>query len=121
MRLLLLPLLSLGLLSAAPPTEEPSEAAMRAAFETTLTAQVRSAMDFVAESSGAEAVERIHQAGTDRFALSAFKKRDCLRDATGHICDFAVDLTVVNGTIQQTVRGRFLQGPNGRLTFAQEG
>lgn len=121
MRILLLPLLSLGLLSAAPPSGEPSEAAMRAAFETALAAQVRSAMDFVAESSGAQAVERIHQAGTDRFALNGFKKHDCMRSAVGHICGFAVDLAVVNGTIQQTVRGRFLPGPDGRLTFAQEG
>ena len=119
MRIFMMPLIAFGLISIDPP-EEPSESAMRAAFEARLTAQVENAMAFLAESSGAEAVERVRQAGTDRFTVREFTKRDCTKGEAGHVCAFAVDLTVVSGSIRQTVTGRFAPGPDGRLTFTQE-
>lgn len=119
MRVFLVPLVAFGMISLDP-TDEPSEGDMRAAFELRLAAQVESAMDFLAETQGAAAVERVRQAGTDQFAVRSFAKKDCQRGETGYICAFAVDLTVVNGTIQQTVKGRFMPGPDGRLTFTQE-
>jgi hypothetical protein len=119
MRVFMVPLIAFGLV-IADRSDEPSEQAMRSAFEMKLAAQVQSALDFVAETSGADAVEKLRQAGTDRFAVRTFKKQDCLRGEAGYVCAFAVDLTVVTGTIQQTVRGRFQPGPDGQLTFTQE-
>ena len=119
MRVFMVPLIAFGLISFAPP-DEPSESAMRAAFEMKMAAQIQSAMDFVTETSGAEAAEKIRQAQMDQFAVRNFVKRDCLRGETGYVCAFAVDLSVISGTIQQTVRGRFMPGPGGQLTFSQE-
>ena len=119
MRIFMMPLIAFGLISVEPP-QEPSESAMRAAFEAKLTAQVESAMEFLAETSGVEAVERVRQAGTDRFTVRQFTKRDCAKGGAGHVCAFAVDLTVVSGSIRQTVTGRFTPGPDGRLIFTQE-
>ena len=119
MRVLALPVVLLGLVTVDQ-SNEPSESAMRVAFEARLTAQVQSALDFVAETSGPEGIARVREAGTDRFEMRAFRKLDCLRDDAGHICGFAVDISVVNGAIQKTLKGRFLSGPGGRLTFTQE-
>ena len=57
MRVLGIPFVILGVLAATGSTssDEPSESAMRAAFETRLGAQVRSVLDFVAETGGEEA------------------------------------------------------------------
>lgn len=119
MRLLMVPLIAFGMIAVDQP-DEPSESAMRAAFELRLAAQVESAMDFLAETQGPQAVERVRQAGTDQFTVRSFTKKDCQRGENGYICAFAVDLAVINGTIQQTVRGRFTPAPDGRLTFTQE-
>jgi len=119
-RVFMVPLIAFGLISFAPP-DEPSESAMRAAFEMKMAAQIQSAMDFVTETSGAEAAEKIRQAQMDQFVVRNFVKRDCLRGEAGYVCAFAVDLSVISGTIQQTVRGRFMPGPGGQLTFTQEG
>jgi hypothetical protein len=119
MRLFMVPLIAFGMV-AVDQTDEPSEGAMRAAFELRLATQVESAMDFLAETHGPAAVERVRQAGTDQFTVRSFTKKDCQRGRDGYVCAFAVDLTVVNGTIQQTVKGRFTPAPDGRLTFTQE-
>ena len=117
MRVFMVPIIALGLV-ISDRSDEPSEHAMRMAFEVKLAAQVPSVMDYVAETSGPEAVDKLRQAGTDRFAVRTFKKQDCLRGETGYA--FAVDLTVVTGNIQQMVRGRFQPGRDGQLTFTQE-
>jgi hypothetical protein len=119
MRLFMVPLIAFGMV-AVDQTDEPSEGAMRTAFELRLAAQVESAMDFLAETHGPEAVERVRQAGTDQFTVRSFTKKECQRSDNGFVCAFAVDLTVINGTIQQTVRGRFTPARDGRLTFTQE-
>ena len=119
MRVFMVPLVAFGLI-AIDQQGEPSERDMRAAFEARLAAQVESAMEFLAETSGPEAVERVRQAGTDQYSVRNFTKRDCSRGDAGYVCAFAVDLAVVTGTIQQTVKGRFMPGPDGRLTFTQE-
>jgi hypothetical protein len=119
MRLLMLPLLAIGLTAVDQPSE-PGETAMRAAFEAKLRAQVASALDFVAETAGPDGVARIKAAGTDRFQVQGFRKLDCHRDEMGYVCNFAVDVSVTNGLIQHTLKGRFEQGPGGSLTFAQE-
>jgi hypothetical protein len=119
MRLFMVPLIAFGMV-AVDQTDEPTEGAMRAAFELRLAAQVESAMDFLAETHGPEAVERVRQAGTDQFTVRSFTKKQCQRSGNGFVCAFTVDLSVVNGTIQQTVRGRFMPSRDGQLTFTQE-
>lgn len=119
MRLFLLPAFVASLFAADPPVVEPSEGAMRMAFETRLMADVQSAMAYVAETQGEEGVARVRAAGTDRFEIRAFTKQDCVRGNDGHVCGFAVELAVVNGMIQQTIKGRFLSGPGGQLTYSQ--
>jgi hypothetical protein len=88
---------------------------MRAAFHVSLAADVRATLDYVIEVGGAEALQRIRDAGTDRFAIRTFRKLDCTRnpELTGYVCEFAVDIDVVNGALSHTLNGRFLPGPNG--------
>jgi|SRR4051812_27234484 hypothetical protein len=119
MRLFLLPMIAIGLV-AVDQADEPSERAMRAAFETRLAVDVRNALDFVAETAGREGVERVRAAGTDRFELRTFSKHDCVRSEAGYTCAFDVDLSVVNGSIRQTFTGRFVSGPGGLLTYVHE-
>ena|SRR6266545_5026467 len=120
MRVLGIPLVVLSVL-AVTSSDEPTEAAMRAAFETRLAAQVRSVLDFVAETGGPEAVDKVREARTDEFDIRWFRKLDCSRSARrpGHVCEFAVRVGVVSGTIEQTMTGRFYFGARG-LVFAYE-
>jgi hypothetical protein len=119
MRLFLWPLIAANLVAADKPVE-PTESAMRSAFEMRLTQDVRNALAYVAETAGEEGVERVRAAGTDQFAIRTFRKHDCVTSEAGHLCDFEVELAVVNGMIQQTVKGRFLSGPAGALTFQHD-
>ncbi len=89
-------------------SDEPSERAMRAAFETSLAAQVQNALDFVAETRGPEAVAKVREAGTDKFAINDFRKLGCWRgDKGGYVCRFAVDIGVIDGSVQEELTGRF--------------
>ena len=120
MRVLLIPAVIVGVL-AVTGSGEPTESAMRAAFETTLAAQVRSALDFVAETGGQAAIDKVRAARTDEFDIRAFTKLTCAPSAAkpGHVCDFAVRIGVVNGLLEQTMTGRFYAGPHG-LVFVNE-
>jgi hypothetical protein len=120
MKVMIIPLIVLSTV-AGELSEEPNEAQMRIAVERTLATQVRNAMEFAAESGGPQAVQQIRQNGTDRFELRAFHKRACARmvGQHGYRCDFAVDIGVVNGSLQHTLAGRFFAGPRG-LLFVQE-
>src|SRR5690348_5892127 len=120
MRVLLIPTVIVGVL-AVTSSDEPTESAMRAAFETTLAAQVRSALDFVAETGGPAAVDKVRTARTDEYEIRSFTKLNCLPSTVkpGHLCDFAVRIGVVNGLLEQTMTGRFYAGPDG-LVFVNE-
>ena len=100
MRVLMVPMVAVGLL-VCDQSDEPRESAMRAAFTTKLAADVQGALDFVAETTGRDGVARIREAGTERFQVRSFKKLDCWRAELdfGHVCAFAVDIAVVNGSI----------------------
>src|SRR5258708_34671001 len=117
MRVLGIPFVIWGVLAAPGSTssDEPSEAAMRAAFETRLTAQVSSVLDFVAETGGDVALEKIRAARTDEFAIRAFRKLDCARGVPAHayVCTFAVQVGVASGGLGQTMTRRFVDGPRG--------
>src|SRR5262249_32305318 len=100
---------------------EPSAADMRSAVQATLTAQVQSVLDYVAETGGEEAVARVRAAHNDAFDIRAFTKLDCTTsaDRPGHLCDFTLRVGVVTGELQATMRGRFYAGPRG-LVFVNE-
>ena len=108
MRSLIIPLLAAGVVFASA-GDEPSERQMRGAFEQSLAAQVRNAMQFVNDTGGAEALAKVHEAGTDRFDIHAFRKQGCIRavDAAGHLCAFTVEVGVVNGALHRSLSGRF--------------
>jgi len=95
-------------------SDEPAERQMQAAFQDSLTEQVQAVLEFIVETNGPEALAKIYAAGTDRFALRSFRKLDCMRaPESGYRCDFAVDVGVVNGSLQRRLSGRFTSGPDG--------
>lgn len=120
MRILTLPAVLAGALAVSG-SNEPSAAEMRFAVQATLTAQVQSVLDYVAETGGEEALARLRAARTDEFDVRALTKLDCTAsaDRPGHLCAFAVRVGVVTGELQATMRGRFLAGPRG-LVFVNE-
>ena len=118
MRVYILPALGLFELMGGV-SNEPSEREMQGAFADTLALQVQNALDFVRESEGADAVERLRASGHDRFNINAFRKLQCRLDEQGYLCAFAVDVGLVNGSLQRTMTGRFLSGPGG-LIYAKE-
>ena len=120
MRILTLPAVLVGVLAVSG-SDEPSAADMRSAFQATLTAQVQSVLDYVAETGGEEALAKVRAARTDEFDIRSFTKLDCAASARkpGHVCEFAVRVGVVTGELQATMRGRFFAGPRG-LVFVNE-
>src|ERR1700681_4265297 len=90
MRMLTVPAVLAGVL-AVTGSDEPSATDMRFAFQTTLAAQVQSALDFVAETGGEEALARVRAARTDEFDIRAFTKLDCAPSLrpSGHDCQRA--------------------------------
>jgi hypothetical protein len=120
MRAFFIPTVLVGLL-AVTGSDEPSEATMRAAFATTLSAQVQSALDFVAETGGPEALDKVRAARTDEFEIRSFTKLDCALSVSkpGHFCEFTVRVAVVGGLLEHTMTGRFYAGPRG-LVFVND-
>ena len=120
MRMLTLPAVLVGVF-AAPGSDEPSAAEMRSAVQATLTAQVQSVLDYIAETGGEEALARVRAARTDTFDIRSFTKLDCTTSAVGpgHLCDFALRVGVFTGEVQAIMRGRFYVGPRG-LVFVNE-
>jgi hypothetical protein len=120
MRLFVLPLAALAMITGGF-SDEPEEAQMQRAFETSLATQVRNTLDFLAETSGAEAVETIRQAGSDRFAIRSFRKLDCSpAGGHGYRCSFAVDVELINGSVERRVDGLFSPDALGGLAFAEQ-
>jgi hypothetical protein len=120
MRLFVLPLAGLAIIAGGF-SDEPGEAQMQQAFETSLKTQVRNTLDFVAETGGAEAVEKIRQAGSDRFAIRSFRKLDCSpAGGNGYRCSFAVDVELINGSLERRIDGRFAPNAFGGLAFAED-
>jgi hypothetical protein len=108
--------LAAALVLAGSYSAEPTEQQMQNAFRISLQEQVSGVLEFVAETGDPEALARIYEAGTDRFALRNFRKFDCMRSQErGYRCDFAVAIDVVNGTLQRHVSGTFYRGPDGLI------
>jgi len=120
MRIFVFPLATLAALAGGF-SDEPSASQMQRAFETSLATQVRNTLDVIAEVSGPEAVEKIRQAGSDRFAIRSFRKLDCSRAReVGYRCSFAVDIELMNGSMERRLDGRFSPDLSGVLAFAEE-
>jgi hypothetical protein len=125
MRLLVLPLmipLSAAGMLLDRPGDEPSELEMRGAFEEALAVQVRNALEFVEQAEGTAAVQQVRQNGTDRFQVVSFQKLACKKidaERPDHRCDFAVNIGLINGSLRQTISGRFV-GSEAGLTFVQD-
>ena len=121
MRVWTLPAVAIGIFAVTGFSDEPSEAAMRSAFQGTLAADVSAALDFVAATGGDEALARVRAARTDAFDIRGFTKLACMpspREA-GHVCGFSVRIAVMSGEIERTITGRFYQGPRG-LEFVED-
>ena len=114
MRVLIIPLAAVVLVFGSA-SDEPTEHQMRGAFESSLAAKVRGALEFVAETGGPEAVDKVRQNGTDRFYINAVEKRECARyaDGLGHVCTFTIQIDLVNGALRGTMTGRFFTAPGG--------
>jgi hypothetical protein len=117
MRVWTLPIVALGVAMASlSMDDQPGEYAMRAAFETSLAAKVKSALDFAAESGGQDAVDKIREARTDYFEIRTFRKLYCMSgDKSGHVCAFAVDIGLRDGSLQQILLGRFFRRDDGLI------
>lgn len=115
MRVWTLPVVALAVTMASLSVDDqPGENAMRTAFEASLATQVRNALDFVAESGGPEAVAKLREARTDYFEIRSFRKLYCMpAEATGHVCGFAVDIEVRDGSVQRILLGRFIRREDG--------
>ena len=119
MRVWTVPALVAGILVVTGFSDEPSEAAMRDAFTARLAADVRAALDFVAETGGEAALAKVRAARTDEFAIRSFSKLACAPRPRGHVCGFSVRIAVVTGEIDRTMTGRFYEGPQG-LAFVED-
>ena len=96
----------------------PSEIQMRDAFQHYLADQTARTVEFIQETSGPDAVERIKAAGNDQFEISAFQKHECKqsRGNRGYDCTFNVDIELANGMMHRALEGRFYNTSTG-LTF----
>jgi hypothetical protein len=82
---------------------------MRDAFERYLTDQTAQTVQFIQETSGPSAVERVKEAGNDRFEIRTFRKLKCQQSQTksGYNCTFNVDIDLANGMMHRALEGRF--------------
>ena len=93
----------------------PTESQMRDAFEHYLADQTAQTVEFIKETGGPSAVERVKAAGNDRFEIRAFRKLECQQSQAkpGYNCTFNVDTDLANGMMQRTLEGRFYNTSTG--------
>ena len=96
----------------------PTEFQMRDAFEHYLADQTAQTVEFIQETGGPSAVERVKAAGNDRFEIRAFQKRECQqsRAKAGYDCTFNVDIELANRMMHVALEGRFYNTSTG-ITF----
>ena len=124
MRVWTVPVVIAGVLAMAG-CDEPSEAAMRVAFEASLASDVQSALAYIAETGGEAALARVRAARTDAFDVRDFTKLRCAPSvsndgaAGAHLCEFSVRIAVTGGELDRILTGRFYASPRG-LVFQNE-
>jgi len=87
----------------------PTEIQMRETFEYYLADQTARTVEFIQETGGPSAVERVKAAGNDQFEILAFRKLECQRARAqpGYDCTFNVDIDLANGMMHRALEGRF--------------
>ena len=117
MRVLILPLVAVGVIFYAH-SNAPTENQMRGAFEHYLTDQVAQTVEFIQQTGGPSAVERVKAVGNDKFEIRAFRKLECQqsRAKPGYDCTFNVDIDLANGMMHRALEGRFYNTSTG-ITF----
>jgi hypothetical protein len=107
-RSLIVILIAIGVIFYAH-SNAPTEIQMRDAFERYLTDQTAQTVQFIQETSGPSAVERVKEAGNDRFEIRTFRKLECQQSQTksGYDCTFNVDIDLANGMMHRALEGRF--------------
>jgi hypothetical protein len=93
----------------------PTEIQMRDAFDHYLADQTAHTVEFIKETGGPGAVERVKAVGYDRFEIRAFRKRECQqsRAKSGYDCTFNVDIDLANGMMHRALEGRFYNTSTG--------
>ena len=114
MRVLILPLVAVGVIFYAH-SNAPTENQMRGAFEHYLTDQVAQTVEFIQQTGGPSAVERVKAVGNDKFEIRAFRKLECQqsRAKPGYDCTFSVDIDLANGMMHRALEGRFYNTSTG--------
>lgn len=93
----------------------PSEIKMRDAFQHYLVDQTAQTVEFIQETGGSIAVERVKAAGNDRFEIRTFRKLECQQSQTkpGYDCTFSVDIDLANGMMHRALEGHFYNTSTG--------
>jgi hypothetical protein len=114
MRALVVILIAIGVIFYAH-SNAPSEIEMRNAFQNYLADQTAQTVEFIQETGGASAVERVKAVGNDRFEIRAFRKNECEQSLAnpGYDCSFSVDIELANGMIHRALEGRFYNTSTG--------
>ena len=114
MRALVVILIAIGVIFYVH-SHAPTEIQMRDAFEHYLADQTAQTVEFIQETGGPSAVERVKAAGNDRFEIRAFQKRECQqsRAKAGYDCTFNVDIDLANGMMHRALAGRFYNTSTG--------
>jgi hypothetical protein len=96
-------------------SDAPSELKMRDAFQHYLMDQTAQTVEFIQETGGPIAVERVKAAGNDRFEIRAFRKLQCQQSRAnpGYDCTFNVDINLANGMMHRALEGRFYNTSTG--------
>jgi len=114
MRTSIVVLIAIGVIFYAH-SNEPSEIQLRDAFQHYLADQTARTVEFIRETSGPSAIERIKAAGNDQFEISAFRKHECKksRGNPGYDCTFNVNIDLANGMMRRALEGRFYNTSTG--------
>jgi hypothetical protein len=117
MRTSVVVLIAIGVIFYAQ-SNAPSEIQMRDAFQHHLADQTARTVEFIQETAGPSAVERVKVAGNDQFEIRSFRKLECQqsRGNPGYDCTFNVDMDLANGMMHRALEGRFYNTSTG-LTF----
>jgi hypothetical protein len=114
MRALVVILIAIGVIFYVH-SNAPTEMQMRDAFEHYLADQTAQTVEFIQETGGPSAVERVKAVGNDRFEIRAFRKLECQqsRAKPGYDCTFSVDIDLANGMMHRALEGRFYNTSTG--------
>src|ERR1017187_9461168 len=93
----------------------PTEIQMREAFEHYLADQTARTGEFIQETGGPSAVERVKGVGNDQFEIRAFRKLKCQQSQAkpGYDCTFNVDIDLANGMMHRALDDRFYNTSTG--------